>query len=147
MTSDRIKNELVDIARDPPDNVSARLIDNDWHLLEGTIIGPIDSPYENGIFKLIITLNADYPRTPPDIFFKTPLFHPNISTMGEICMDILKENWSPILTISKVLLSICSLLDDPNPDDPLNVDAAKIYLNDREEYNKIARKWTAEYAK
>ncbi|MBV96295.1 Ubiquitin-conjugating enzyme E2 E3, partial [Eschrichtius robustus] len=81
-----------------------------------TILGPPGSVYEGGVFFLDITFSSDYPFKPPKVTFRTRIYHCNINSQGVICLDILKDNWSPALTISKVLLSICSLLTDCNPD-------------------------------
>ena len=111
-----------------------------------TIIGPEDSPYAGGIFLLDIHFTEKYPFKPPKISFKTRVYHPNINSRGSICLDILKNNWTPALTIVNTLLSICSLLTDPNPDDPLEPSIAYIYKNNRKKYNDIANDWTRLYA-
>uniref|UniRef100_A0AAX7TB26 E2 ubiquitin-conjugating enzyme n=1 Tax=Astatotilapia calliptera TaxID=8154 RepID=A0AAX7TB26_ASTCA len=113
---------------------------------QATITGPNDSPYHGGVFFLSVHFPTDYPFKPPKVAFTTKIYHPNINSNGSICLDILRSQWSPALTVSKVLLSICSLLCDPNPDDPLVPDIAHIYKSDRQKYNKIAREWTQRYA-
>lgn len=109
-------------------------------------MGPPDSPYAGGVFFLSIHFPTDYPFKPPKINFTTKIYHPNINATGSICLDILKDQWSPALTISKVLLSICSLLTDANPDDPLVPEIAHIYKLDRPKYEANAREWTKKYA-
>ncbi|KAK7829423.1 hypothetical protein U0070_007197 [Myodes glareolus] len=91
-----------------------------------------DSAYQGGVFFLTVHFPTDYPFKPPKIAFTTKIYHPNINSNGSICLDILRSQWSPALTVSKVLLSICSLLCDPNPDDPLVPDIAQIYKSDKE---------------
>ncbi|KAI9279296.1 ubiquitin-conjugating enzyme E2E 1, isoform CRA_c [Sporodiniella umbellata] len=107
-----------------------------------TIAGPADSPYAGGIFFLDVHFPQDYPFKPPKVVFRTRIYHCNINSQGAICLDILKDNWSPALTISKVLLSICSLLTDANPHDPLVGSIAQEYLTNREEHDSTAREWT-----
>uniref|UniRef100_A0A2C9JST6 E2 ubiquitin-conjugating enzyme n=1 Tax=Biomphalaria glabrata TaxID=6526 RepID=A0A2C9JST6_BIOGL len=111
-----------------------------------TILGPKASVYEGGVFFLDIQFTTDYPFKPPRVVFRTRIYHCNINSQGAICLDILKDNWSPALTISKVLLSICSLLTDCNPNDPLVGSIAQQYLTNREEHDRIARQWTKRYA-
>lgn len=143
----RIQGEIKDILLNPLPNCSASPINNNLYKWTATILGPSQSPYEGGLFYLDIELPKNYPFSPPLITFKTRIYHCNISTRGDICLDILKERWSPALTLTKVLLSICSILDDPNPDDPLIVSIAELYKTDKETYFKIAKQYTADYAK
>ena len=142
----RINKELIELRENPPDNCSAGPKGDDLFYWGATIIGPDNSPFQGGIFNLSIYFPTDYPFKPPKVFFDTKIYHPNINKSGGICLDILKESWSPALTISKLLLSICSLLTDPNPDDPLEIEIANEYKKNRARYNENAIEWTRQYA-
>ena len=146
MASKRISRELQDIQSEPPANCSAGPEKEDLFKWTATIMGPEDTPYNGGVFFLEIDFPSNYPFKPPKVYFKTRIYHPNINSSGGICLDILKDNWSPALTISKVLLSICSLLDEPNPDDPLVIEIAKLYKNNKAKFEANAREWTLTYA-
>ncbi|KAI5963986.1 SPT7 [Candida margitis] len=142
MSLKRINKELSDLGRDPPSSCSAGPVGDDLYHWQASIMGPPDSPYAGGVFFLSIHFPTDYPFKPPKIAFTTKIYHPNINSNGNICLDILKDQWSPALTISKVLLSICSLLTDANPDDPLVPEIAHIYKQDRKKYEATAKEWT-----
>ena len=142
----RIRKELDNIKNDPPVNCSAGPDNDDIFNWSATVMGPQSSPYEGGVFYLNIVFPQNYPFKPPKITFVTKVYHPNINSGGGICLDILKDQWSPALTIDKVLLSICSLLTNPNPDDPLVLDIANQYKNNRVAYDMTAREWTQYYA-
>lgn len=143
----RILSDLNDIKQNPPSHVSAGVKEEsniyEW---EANIMGPSLSPYAGGIFKLSISFPENYPFKPPLIKFITKIFHPNIDLMGNICLDILNTKWSPAMKIANVLLSITSLLDDPNPNDPLNKIAAKLFLKSIKDYKIKARRYTIQYA-
>lgn len=146
-TLQRLKRELALIQKSPPENCSAGPDDdNDLFVWRATIFGAKDGPYEGGVFKMLMQFPLDYPFKSPRCKFVTKIYHPNVSEQGAICLDILKENWSPALTVTKLLLSICSLMEDPNPDDPLRIDAADLYNSDKEAYIKKAKEETMLYA-
>ena len=142
----RLQKELRELTKEPPSNCSAGPENDNIFHWKGTIIGPDDSPYKGGLFILDINFPNDYPFTPPKIKFDTKIYHPNINVNGTICLDILNKEWSPSLTIGKVLLSISALMVDPNPDDPLSPQHANLYKTDRDEYNRTAAHWTQMYA-
>ena len=146
MSLRRINKELKDLTEDPPANCSAGPQGDDLFDWIATIMGPEGTPYHGGIFFLRINFPSDYPFKAPKIAFTTPIYHCNVNKNGGICLDILKGQWSPALTVSKVLLSITSLLSDPNPDDPLMPDIAKLYKSNRSKHDVNARESTMKYA-
>jgi len=146
MSTRRILKEHIDFQKDAPENCSAGPRGENIYIWDAMIMGPSESPYAGGLFNLEIHFPSEYPFKPPKIIFTTKIYHPNISANGSICLDILKDNWSPALTISKTLLSICSLLTDPNPKDPLVPEIANLYEHDRSAYEEKARIWTEKYA-
>jgi len=146
MAEKRILKELQDVGNDPPANCSARPSGEDVFKWHATMMGPKESPFVEGVFFLSIEFPEDYPFRPPKVKFLTKIYHPNINDEGDINLDILSTEWEPALTISKVLLSISSLLTDPKPDDPLVPEIAQLYKEDPELYSETAKEWTTKYA-
>lgn len=142
----RLNQEIKDLTESPISNCSAGPIDHDITLWNATIFGPAGTPYEGGVFHLEIKFTNDYPFKPPMIRFITPIYHCNINKNGYICLDILNKNWSPALTIGKVLVSLCSLLNEPNPNDPLVPSIAELYRMNKEVHDANAREYTFLYA-
>ena len=142
----RIQKELEDMEKDPPANCTAGPVGEDLFHWQATIIGPEGTPYAGGMFSLAIHFPSDYPFKPPRFHFLTKLYHCNVNANGAICLDILSAQWSPALTVQKVLLSICSLLNDCNPEDPLVPEIAYLFKSDRVKHDQNAKEWTRKYA-
>ncbi|XP_034667130.1 ubiquitin-conjugating enzyme E2 4-like [Drosophila subobscura] len=142
----RLQIELAKMMSNPTEGCQVMLLDNSIYNWKAIIIGPADTPYEGGHFELSILFPNLYPCEPPTCEFLTKIYHCNIEC-GLICLDILETEWSAALTVEKLLLSILSLLSDPNSHSPMNSDAAKMYLKNRTEHDRTAREWTALYAK
>ena len=142
----RILKETERLQAEPAPGISAVPHDNNPRHFNVIIQGPDDSPYAGGVFKLELFLPEDYPMGPPKVRFLTRIYHPNIDRLGRICLDILKDKWSPALQIRTVLLSIQALLSAPNPEDPLNNEAADRWIRDEPSALDTARTWTRTYA-
>ncbi|XP_008801125.1 ubiquitin-conjugating enzyme E2 27 isoform X2 [Phoenix dactylifera] len=147
----RVQKELVECNRDKAiSGVNITLHDggSDLSHLSGTITGPVGTPYEGGTFRIDIRLSSAYPFEPPKMQFITKVWHPNISSQnGAICLDILKDQWSPALTLKTALLSLQALLSAPEPDDPQDAVVAQQYLRQYPTFVATARYWTEAFAK
>ncbi|KAF6991893.1 hypothetical protein CFC21_008942 [Triticum aestivum] len=126
--------------------ISASPSEENMRYFNVMVLGPAQSPYEGGVFKLELFLPEEYPMAAPKVRFLTKIYHPNIDKLGRICLDILKDKWSPALQIRTVLLSIQALLSAPNPDDPLSENVAKHWKSNEAEAVETAKEWTRMYA-
>jgi ubiquitin-protein ligase len=125
-------------------------VEDDMFHWKGCIYGPDDTPYQAGKFDIDLRVTINYPLEPPTIKFLTRIYHPNISENGLPCLSILRSKpngeWTAAWTIGKTLLALRSLLATPNPDDPLNAEAARLYKQDHDEFYSKAQAMTLEYA-
>ncbi|KAH7405764.1 ubiquitin-conjugating enzyme/RWD-like protein [Phaeosphaeria sp. MPI-PUGE-AT-0046c] len=149
----RINKELASMKRNPPAQFTCGPIGDDVFHWQADIKGPPGTPYAGGIFFVAIHLPADYPLKTPVIQFTTRVYHPNINSNGSISWDILRETWTPNMSIEQVLSSLVTFLGDPfrgerdNPDAKCLVpEIGRIYWTDREQFNRTAREWTRKYA-
>ncbi|RKP26508.1 ubiquitin-conjugating enzyme/RWD-like protein [Syncephalis pseudoplumigaleata] len=144
----RITKELANCHTNPVPGLSVSPESDEalfhWY---GTLKGSPNGPYKNGTFKLDIRFPDDFPFKPPTIKFLTKIYHPNIDEEGSICLHLLKpDSWKPATPILDVLQAVATLLDNPNPDDPLETSIAEQYITDISKYNKTAKEWTKKYA-
>ena len=142
----RIVKETQRLVLEPVEGISAAPTEYNMRYFNVIILGPTSSPYEGGVFKLELFLPEDYPMAAPKVRFLTRIYHPNVDKLGRICLDILKDKWSPALQIRTVLLSIQALMSAPNPDDPLDENVAKNWKTDEVGAMQTAREWTRMYA-
>lgn len=142
----RIIKETQRLVLDPVPGITATPSEDNLRYFQVTIDGPSSSPYAKGRFELELYLPDDYPMCAPKVRFLTKIYHPNIDKLGRICLDVLKDNWSPALQIRTILLSIQALLGAPNPDDPLANDVAGAWKGDEAKAIATAKEWTEKYA-
>lgn len=119
---------------------------------EALISGPEDTPYEGGVFPARLSFPKDYPMSPPVMRFTLGMYHPNVYPDGKVCISILhppghdphgyekvSERWSPVQSIEKILLSVISMIAEPNTESPANIEAGKLYRTDRTRFDQIVR--------
>ena len=142
----RILKETQRLQKEPvPKILCAPMTDNPRHFM-AVMQGPDTTCYAGGHFNLEMFLPADYPMAPPKVRFLTKIYHPNVDKVGRICLDILKDKWSPALQMRTVLLSIQALLSTPEPDDPLDTGVADHWKSDEEGARAEAATWTRRHA-
>ncbi|EDQ84118.1 uncharacterized protein MONBRDRAFT_35343 [Monosiga brevicollis MX1] len=148
----RLAKEYKAMISDPPPGILAAPISEDnFFEWEAFITGPDETPFEFGVFRAILKFPPDYPNNPPSMQFTTDVFHPNVYPDGRVCISILhppgndpsgyelsSERWSPVQSVDKILLSVVSLLAEPNDGSPANVDAAKMWREDNAEFRRRA---------
>ncbi|KAI1001611.1 hypothetical protein K3495_g6590 [Podosphaera aphanis] len=136
-TSKRLQTELMQLMTSSAPGISA-FPSADGNLLSwtATIAGPEDTPYAGLSFKLTFSFPCNYPYAPPTVLFKTPIYHPNVDFSGRICLDILDDKWTAAYNIQTILLSLQSLLGEPNNSSPLNGEAAELWDKDPESFKR-----------
>jgi len=143
----RVNKEITDCKNDKSSQIKIDLIDESPFHLKGSFPGPQETPYEGGHFEVDIVIPETYPFQPVKMKFITKVYHPNISSAsGAICLDILKDAWSPVLTLKSTLISLQSLLCSPEPNDPQDAEVAKHYMTSKSSFEDTATYWTQIYA-
>ncbi|KAF9096455.1 hypothetical protein BGX29_008565 [Mortierella sp. GBA35] len=142
----KIAREVHAMANDPPEGIRM-ILNEDMSDIQAWIQGPEGTPYAEGYFRLRIQLNADFPNAPPKCFFMTKIFHPNVSTQGEVCVSTLKKDWKKDLGLRHILLVVKCLLIVPNPESALNEEAGRQLLERYDDYAGRARLMTEIYAR
>lgn len=149
----RLLKEYQQLVKEaPPGIVTGPISEDNVFEWECLIEGPPGTAYENGVFPSILSFPRDYPLSPPSLRFNPPLLHPNIYPDGFVCISILhppgedpnqyerpEERWSPVQSVEKILLSVMSMLAEPNPESGANIDACKLWREDKSAFEKQVR--------
>ncbi len=145
----RLVREAEDLeknAAESTDIFKINRVGDDMYHYNIILLGPDGSLYEGYQFNLDLKIPDNYPFSAPNVKFTTRIHHVNVNSDGDICLDILKDKWTPVLSIASVLKSIRLLLSEPNPDDPLNSDLGKLYKSDKKKYEKKIKSACKKYA-
>ncbi|CAG8529014.1 10419_t:CDS:2, partial [Dentiscutata heterogama] len=120
-----------------PDTMQMSFPDESDLLNFNLSITPDEGFYRGGVFKFTFNINNNYPHDPPKVRCTQKIYHPNIDLEGNVCLNILREDWKPVLNLNSVLVGLQYLFLEPNPEDPLNKEAAEEMRNNRKnfEYN------------
>ncbi|XP_010513140.1 PREDICTED: ubiquitin-conjugating enzyme E2-16 kDa-like [Camelina sativa] len=146
--SSHIRTDLKYLNRDLSPNVTAVTVDDDIFRWEATLIGPVNTPYEGGVFKLRLSFPPDYARSPPKVVLITRICHPNVSDRGGIYLKVLRTDcWIP-LPIVMLFKGLVEKLIEPevNNEEQTIEYLANLYKFDRRRFEAMAREMTNQYA-
>ncbi|KAI8390102.1 putative ubiquitin-conjugating enzyme E2 [Blakeslea trispora] len=134
----RVQKDLAEL--DIPDTIKLDFPDASNILNFNVTIHPDEGFYTKGLFKFTFTINNNYPHEPPKVHCTQKIYHPNIDLEGNICLNILREDWKPVLSLQAVLVGLQYLFLEPNADDPLNKAAAEVLRNNRKLFEDHVKK-------
>lgn len=136
-----LMRQMQEVQEHPVDGVQVRPSDTltEYHV---DLDGPEGTPFAVGRFHVVLIFDEQYPEVPPKGFFRTKIFHPNVSERGDICVNALKRDWSPTLGLRHILAVIRCLLIEPNPESALNEEAGRLLLEDYATYERKAAMYT-----
>jgi ubiquitin-conjugating enzyme E2 D/E len=155
----RLTKEREQLIADPPAGIAAQPSNAELSEWDGALVGPEGTPYCGGVFYFKISCPPEYPLKAPTIKFQTKIYHCNIGADGSVCHEVLRDKWSPVLTLSHALISVMSLLKNPNlgfagvdgyvsfdRDASYSVDIAEQFKKDRAKHDCTAAEWTQKHA-
>jgi len=142
----RLMRELTELRTNPPEGIRAVTSDDNMLDVTGILQGPEGTPYAGGYFRVKFRFTEEFPAAPPKCWFATKIFHPNVSSAGEICVNTLKKDWQSKFGIAHILVTVKCLLIYPNPDSALDEEAGKLLQENYESYCSRARLITQVHA-
>ncbi|KAM6493256.1 Ubiquitin-conjugating enzyme/RWD-like protein [Amanita muscaria] len=142
----RVMRELTELKKNPPEGIRVQTNEEDMMDVTGIIQGPEGTPYSGGYFKIKFRFTDEFPAAPPKCWFATKIFHPNVSSSGEICVNTLKKDWKSTYGISHILVTVKCLLIYPNPESALDEEAGKLLLENYSTYCDRAKLITSVHA-
>jgi len=149
MALKRLNIEYKQYLKDPSSYYSININENNMLNWKVLIFGPSETIYESGVYECEFNFSRDYPNKPPEFKFITNIPHPNIYPDGKVCISILhdgvdefnyediSERWNPSHSVNSIIMSVISMLSNPNLESPANVDIAVLYRDNYDKYKKI----------
>ncbi|XP_039281576.1 ubiquitin-conjugating enzyme E2 L3-like [Nilaparvata lugens] len=143
----RLQKEVMDIKSSNTKQFQDIQMDEmNMSSLQGLLI-PATHPFNLGAFRIEITFPAEYPFKPPQLIFKTKIYHPNVDENGNVCLSIIRpDNWKPATRLSQIIDSLVALIDNPDAEHPVREDIAKDYIKDRNKFLKDAEQFTKNHS-
>lgn len=141
----RVSREYQLVVRQPVENVTISVDEDDIMTWNGYITGPPNTPFAGGNFDFTLTFPNDYPFKAPKFLLKTRIFHPNVDNSGKMCLSTIND-WAPNKTAKDILAEVVTLMVAPNPDNPVEASTAELFKSNYNSFYNKALEWTSRYA-